>query len=484
MSKDLTILKCIFIGNIIILFGDLSLHSYDAFYVQSNVFSRMVLLQEQKVNCNRVFLSAECKKKVHMAFAFFRHVFRNTWKSSTESQRYQLASIGNRGEIFSWTKSWRCRRSTGRMACGPQGRSKQKIRVRLARASQFCSTILRSTIYIRPTVRKAGIVISEINNIMLRLKYTEQNLNSIRNRVSMGIFYLKSKSEFSTYNSDLSETENDFDSNTISELDDSTTPSASVQTLDHQNNEIESSIGKILDIYPTSPIKLSKNNSIEIKKLSRQKRAIFYKAQNHMIMESERNNNYTAVVQREARATKERRNRGRGKKQQKKKEKRSEKEKGRRHERNRGRFGPKVVTFIGAIPLQEFKNTGPWIKGNNNIKSNNTSYDFTKFYLREDDYSIEINMSGLYIISVQIFYVGGPVNSYWVLLNSEGSSKKRNLITCAVGSTTSEVSCYTSVTTCLQKGDRLSILQQEKNRLVNLREGYSQIQLVLLDAND
>ncbi|XP_029168821.1 uncharacterized protein LOC114938875 isoform X4 [Nylanderia fulva] len=450
MSKDLTILKCIFIGNIIILFGDLSLHSYDAFYVQSNVFSRMVLLQEQKVNCNRVFLSAECKKKVHMAFAFFRHVFRNTWKSSTESQRYQLASIGNRGEIFSWTKSWRCRRSTGRMACGPQGRSKQKIRVRLARASQFCSTILRSTIYIRPTVRKAGIVISEINNIMLRLKYTEQNLNSIRNRVSMGIFYLKSKSEFSTYNSDLSETENDFDSNTISELDDSTTPSASVQTLDHQNNEIESSIGKILDIYPTSPIKLT-------------------------------------VVQREARATKERRNRGRGKKQQKKKEKRSEKEKGRRHERNRGRFGPKVVTFIGAIPLQEFKNTvyiGPWIKGNNNIKSNNTSYDFTKFYLREDDYSIEINMSGLYIISVQIFYVGGPVNSYWVLLNSEGSSKKRNLITCAVGSTTSEVSCYTSVTTCLQKGDRLSILQQEKNRLVNLREGYSQIQLVLLDAND
>lgn len=42
---------------------------------------------------------------------------------------------------------------------------------------------------------------------------------------------------------------------------------------------------------------------------------------------------------------------------------------------------------------------------------------------------------------------------------------KQKLITCAIASVaSSEASCYTGVTAYLQKGDRLSIQQQERNR--------------------
>lgn len=53
--------------------------------------------------------------------------------------------------------------------------------------------------------------------------------------------------------------------------------------------------------------------------------------------------------------------------------------------------------------------------------------------------------------------------SYWVLLSSKGSSSKQKLITCATSSKT-EVSCYTSIIIYLQRGDRLYLQQQEKNR--------------------
>lgn len=71
------------------------------------------------------------------------------------------------------------------------------------------------------------------------------------------------------------------------------------------------------------------------------------------------------------------------------------------------------------------------------------------------------------MLQLQIFYFGKSINhSYWVLLNSEGSSTKQKLITCAIASVSaaSEVSCYTGVTTYLQTGDRLSVQQQERNR--------------------
>lgn len=325
----------------------------------------------------------------------------------------------------------------------------------------------------------------QMSNVMLRLKYDEQNSNSIQHIQSVD--YSESKSESSTYNSaDLSETKKDCDNfNSTSELNDLTTPSASVQSLDHQNNELKNNISKTLNIYPMSPIRLNENNLPEIEKLLRQKRALS-KTQNHTITEDGRNDNNTASVQRISRMIKGRRNRRKGGKGKIRQKKKKEGQGRGRRERNRGRLGPKVVTFIGAIPEQTFRDTvyvGPWIKSDKSNTILPSSYRFTKFYLREEDYAIEVNMGGLYMISVQIFYFGNLVNySYWMLLKSEGSSTKQKLITCATGSA-SEVSCYTGVTTYLQTGDRLTILQQEKNRFVNLREGYSQIQLVLL-AND
>lgn len=41
---------------------------------------------------------------------------------------------------------------------------------------------------------------------------------------------------------------------------------------------------------------------------------------------------------------------------------------------------------------------GPWIKSNRN----NSLYDLSKFYMAEENYSIEIAISGLYMISVQV----------------------------------------------------------------------------------
>ncbi|XP_078045940.1 uncharacterized protein LOC144474681 isoform X2 [Augochlora pura] len=155
-----------------------------------------------------------------------------------------------------------------------------------------------------------------------------------------------------------------------------------------------------------------------------------------------------------------------------------------RSRRDEGR-GPLVATFVGAIPEQHVTDTvyiGPWVKST----KNNTRYSLNKFHLVEDKKSIEVTATGLYMISAQIFYFGEPTNySYWILLSSEGESKTQKLVKCSTASSASatEVSCYTSVITLLQRGDRVHIQQQEKNRLINMREGHSYIQLVLLSNN-
>ena len=141
-----------------------------------------------------------------------------------------------------------------------------------------------------------------------------------------------------------------------------------------------------------------------------------------------------------------------------------------------------MATFVGAIPEQHVTDTfyiGPWVKS---VK-NNTQYNLNKFHLVEDKKSIEVTTTGLYMISVQIFYFGEPTNySYWILLSSEGKSATQKLVKCSTASSVSatEVSCYTSVITPLQRGDRVHIQQQERNRLINMREGHSYVQLVLL----
>ncbi|XP_070149032.1 uncharacterized protein [Polyergus mexicanus] len=335
----------------------------------------------------------------------------------------------------------------------------------------------------RNLYRKIKDLEVRINNIMSRLKYSNQNINSARPWRIPSTDYSKIIIRESA---NLLKIKNDRQFNTallmVFDMNNSTIPSASVQslaTLDRQNHVVEKNSSILNIIKPISSIR-SKDNLItesKIKNLSREKRAILrIEAQNYTMTKNERSGDDTMDISRESRARKIQRDEGRGKKRRLNR---------RRPKRSRRRLDPAVVTFVGAIPEQEFKNTvyiGPWIKSSRS----NGAYDLTKFYLAEENYSIEATISGLYMISVQIFYFGKSINhSYWVLLNSEGSSMKQKLITCAIASvsTAAEVSCYTSITTYLQKGDRLSIQQQERNRLVNMREGYSQVQLVLL-AND
>ncbi|XP_011308251.1 uncharacterized protein [Fopius arisanus] len=145
--------------------------------------------------------------------------------------------------------------------------------------------------------------------------------------------------------------------------------------------------------------------------------------------------------------------------------------------------GPLVATFVGAVPEQHVTDTvyiGPW------VKRNETRYGFNKFHLVEDKRSIEVTANGLYMISAQIYYYGEKTHySYWILLSSEGSSTTRKVIKCATVSAVSatEASCYTSVILPLRRGDRLHIQQQERNRLINLREGHSYVQVTLLSSD-
>ncbi|XP_046424539.1 uncharacterized protein LOC124181737 isoform X2 [Neodiprion fabricii] len=154
----------------------------------------------------------------------------------------------------------------------------------------------------------------------------------------------------------------------------------------------------------------------------------------------------------------------------------------RRPNRSRRRLGPLVATFVGAIPEQHITDQGvigPWVK----LTKDTSNYDLQRFHLTENSKSIEITVNGLYMITAQMFYFGKHTNySYWILVNSEGESRTQKITKCSAVASTSanEVSCHTNVVLPLRKGDRVRIQQEERDRLINLREGLSYVQLVLL----
>ncbi|XP_024871120.1 uncharacterized protein LOC112454124 [Temnothorax curvispinosus] len=176
---------------------------------------------------------------------------------------------------------------------------------------------------------------------------------------------------------------------------------------------------------------------------------------------------------------------------EKKGEKRRQNRRGHKHNHRSKPLLPLVATFKGGMDTLDFNltrtptgsyNIGPWVKS----EHDNHQYEFTKFHLVEGNMAIEVAINGLYMISVQITYYGTPPSySYGILLNSEGASKKEMLITCSAVSSENgnRVSCYTSIIKYLKKRDRLSLQQVEKNRALDMKEGYSQIQITLL-AND
>ncbi|KAL0101694.1 hypothetical protein PUN28_019099 [Cardiocondyla obscurior] len=133
------------------------------------------------------------------------------------------------------------------------------------------------------------------------------------------------------------------------------------------------------------------------------------------------------------------------------------------HKRNHNQARPLVATFVGAKPdLLNAAFIGPWVKMENKKYK---LYDFKKFHLVENNMAIEVGTSGLYMISVQIYYSGDMNHySFLLVLNSEGSPRNQTLVSCATVSLKKEVSCYTNIITHLQKYDRLSVQQQETER--------------------
>ncbi|XP_032669469.1 uncharacterized protein LOC116843281 isoform X2 [Odontomachus brunneus] len=248
------------------------------------------------------------------------------------------------------------------------------------------------------------------------------------------------------------------------------------QSIDHQNATMKINSSTNLDRIMKSMMK-SENNSIvnfnKIRYFPRSQRDLQTSTkQNLATIKEEKTDVWDS--QNISQIKRLRRNIGKARKER------------RRPNHSRRKFDPLLATFIGAIPEQHTNDTvkiGPWKK---NIRTNNP-FDFTKFHLADNKMSIEVTINGLYMISVQIFYYGESKKySYYVLLNSEGGFNTKRLVTCvtAACNVTGEITCHTSVITYLQKGDRLSVQQKEKDRFINLREGFSHIQLVMLAKNE
>ncbi|XP_043470482.1 uncharacterized protein LOC122503828 isoform X2 [Leptopilina heterotoma] len=224
---------------------------------------------------------------------------------------------------------------------------------------------------------------------------------------------------------------------------------------------------------------IAKKNSTDVDFLLENDKSDYYEDEEETEEEEEDvNDKFTESESSEYRSSRARRDEGRGK------EARKNKNKG-RPKRSRRRLGPWIATFVGAQPEQFVTDSvfiGPWVKSSRN----ESRYNFNKFHLVENEKSIEVTTNGLYMISTQIFYFGESTNySYWILLSSEGSSIPQRLAKCATVSaeTVTEVSCHTSIIIPLKRGDRVRLQQQERNRLINLREGHSYIQIALL-SND
>ncbi|XP_014481760.1 PREDICTED: uncharacterized protein LOC106748074 isoform X2 [Dinoponera quadriceps] len=248
------------------------------------------------------------------------------------------------------------------------------------------------------------------------------------------------------------------------------------QSTNHQNGVIETNSKTNVNSIMMSLMRSENNLIVDFNKTlhfqDNKKALLTSKTQNLRKTKDERTDIDDMLISEKVSRTKRlRRDNGR--------DKGSQQNKKRVHFRKRD---PLVATFIGAIPKQRITNTaqiGPWMKSNRT----DMQFSFTKFRLVEDNMSIEVAISGLFMISVQIFYNGeSEESSYYVLLYSEGTSNAKRLVTCATvtSNITGEVTCYTSIVTYLQKGDRLSVQQKEEDRLIDLREGQSQIQLVML----
>lgn len=156
-----------------------------------------------------------------------------------------------------------------------------------------------------------------------------------------------------------------------------------------------------------------------------------------------------------------------------------------RREAHTERRGPLAVLLRGIHPEVIIEDGGliaPWVADRNGAGD----YPFKDFNFREGNGKIEISGKGLYLIYAQVFYLSANhLNGFSINLQKSGAQEDSEIARCSVDITskrTSEVSCYTSVIRQLLPGDKIYLVQRERNSRILHGEGYTYFGLVALNS--
>ncbi|KAL1123231.1 hypothetical protein AAG570_002318 [Ranatra chinensis] len=155
----------------------------------------------------------------------------------------------------------------------------------------------------------------------------------------------------------------------------------------------------------------------------------------------------------------------------------------------RTRRGINFVHLLGGHPESVIRDEGliaPWFVD----KSASGEFGFTSdLNLVKGQGVVEIRETGLYLIYAQVFYfTSSPQNSFSLMMHPKGNrwdDEGSPLSTCSAyyggrSDDSGEISCFTCVARKLARGDRIYLLQRERNRMLLFREGKSFLGVVLL----
>ncbi|XP_039275037.1 uncharacterized protein LOC111059004 isoform X2 [Nilaparvata lugens] len=147
--------------------------------------------------------------------------------------------------------------------------------------------------------------------------------------------------------------------------------------------------------------------------------------------------------------------------------------------------GPLAVILRGVHPEVIIEDGGliaPWVTDRNGAGD----YPFKDFVFREGNGKIEISGKGLYLIYAQVFYLSANhLNGFSINMQKSGAQAESEIARCSNDITTkrtSEVSCYTSVIRQLLPGDKIYLVQRERNSRILHGDGYTYFGIVALNS--
>uniref|UniRef100_A0A1B6CP16 THD domain-containing protein n=1 Tax=Clastoptera arizonana TaxID=38151 RepID=A0A1B6CP16_9HEMI len=154
-----------------------------------------------------------------------------------------------------------------------------------------------------------------------------------------------------------------------------------------------------------------------------------------------------------------------------------------RNERAVPARGPLLAHFKGALPEAVIQDGGiiaPWYVDIPSSKE----HLLNNLILLEGRGKIEILEKGLYFIYAQVYYLTTEALNSFSIHVEEAGRRETVLATCSTVSKTvnlSEVSCYTAIAHYLMPGDRIFILQRERNRRIVFRNGQTFFGVTMLN---